>query len=212
MEIIDIAHITDWPEEVRLGVSEIMDGHSLDILSSEELEEFKGFKNDKRKAEYLSGRHLFRSLIKDFEGDKLTFKLQKEPSGKPFASYNDENVHVSFSHSPRKVYCAVSKKYDIGLDVEHTERKINDAVVKRILNKEEWETVRFEDPVRLWTIKEAAVKCLGTGLRTNLEDLTIQKNKKNRFSVRFSDDKLFEICSFRVTDHQIALAYQSQHN
>jgi phosphopantetheinyl transferase len=60
-------------------------------------------------------------------------------------------------------------------------------------------------------LKEAAVKYLGTGLRTNLNEVIISFEKDGQISARFNNDKLIEICSFRSTDHQIALAYHSIH-
>ena len=214
MQKIDTSNIENWPGKVILGVVEIEEGYSIKILSAREKEEYAGFSNDKRKAEYLSARHLFHSLAESLndEGLEKRVELHKEDSGKPFAKFGEEIIYTSFSHSPSKVFCAISDTFDIGLDVELSNREVNDAVVNRILNDEEHHLAEEEEPIRLWTIKEAAVKCLGTGLRTNLDDLTIQKNEKNRFSVRFNNDKMFEICSFRQTDHQIALAYQSKNS
>ncbi len=211
MKKLDTSHIDNWPGDIVMGSTEISEKCSTDILSPEELKVFQGFTNLNRKAEYLSARHLFRFLLVELKLADDPIELLKEDSGKPFAQRANEIISVSFSHSPKKVFCAISRNKEVGLDVELSDRKINEAVVARILNKNEKEEVGKEDPVRLWTIKEAAVKCIGTGLRTNLSDLTILKNEKNRFSVRFNNEKLFEICSFKQSDHQIALAYQSKH-
>ncbi|MCP9292652.1 MULTISPECIES: 4'-phosphopantetheinyl transferase family protein [Gracilimonas] len=211
MKRLETKHIDFWPDDVLLGEAEISASDSTNILNKEELEEYQGFASANRKAEYLAARHLFRYLLHSLNIAPDEVDLVKEEMGKPYAQHHNELIYVSFSHSPQKVYCALSLSKNIGLDVELADREINPAVVKRILNDEEQDALASEEPVKLWTVKEAAVKCLGTGLRTNLNDLTILKNQKNRFSVRFNNDKLFEICSFRVTNHQIALAYQSKH-
>ncbi|MEX0843871.1 MAG: 4'-phosphopantetheinyl transferase superfamily protein [Balneolaceae bacterium] len=207
---MDTSNIESWPEDVFMGFAEISEDGKLDILSSKEREEYYGFKNPKRKAEFLSARYLFHALLNEMNLTHNEIEILKESTGKPYAIYNGETIHVSFSHSPEKVFCAISHRFNIGLDVEHTNRTINKAVVKRILNENEWNVVGEEDPIKLWTIKEAAVKCLGTGLRTNLKDLTIVKKGKKRFSVRFNNENMFEICNFKQSDHQIALAYQSK--
>jgi len=212
MEKIDTSPISDWPEDVVLGSTVISDEGSSHILSSQEKDELSSFKSLNRKAEYISARSLFRFLLFEMNLDNQGIELLKEAGGKPYAKSQDKTIYVSFSHSPSKVFCAISETFDIGLDVELSNREVNDAVVNRILNNKEHHLADEEEPIRLWTIKEAAVKCLGTGLRTNLDDLTIQKNEKNRFSVRFNNDKMFEICSFTQTDHQIALAYQSKNS
>ena len=210
MQKISTKHIEFWPEKVVLGFADISEEYQADILSDQELAEYNDFTNKRRQAEFLTARHLFKQLLEDHYINSNEVMLLKEELGKPYAKYNDEIIHVSFSHSPNKVYCALSLSKSIGLDVEDVNRNVNPSVVKRILNNDEAYLAVEEEPIRLWTIKEAAVKCLGTGLRTNLDDLTIQKNEKNRFSVRFNNDKMFEICSFTETDHQIALAYQSK--
>lgn len=207
MKMIDTAHIAYWPEEVMLGTAKISSELTLDILPDEELEVLNGFKNQQRKAEFLSTRHLFQFLLKEMNIDAQKVILKKEKNGKPFALLGENHLHVSFSHSSQKVFCAISQQKDVGLDVEHTSRNVSIAVLKRILNEREIALIGGEDPVKLWTMKEAAVKCMGTGLRTNLRDLTITKNKKKRFFVDFNNEMSFEICSFKQSDHQIALAY-----
>lgn len=211
MKRLETKHIDFWPDDVLLGEAEINASDSTHILGQAELEEYQGFASANRKAEYLAARHLFRHLLHGLNIAPEEVDLVKEEMGKPYAQHQNELIYVSFSHSPQKVYCALSLSKNVGLDVELVDREIKPAVINRILNEAEQDTLASEKPVKLWTIKEAAVKCLGTGLRTNLNELTISKNPKNRFSVRFNNDKLFEICSFRVTNHQIALAYQSKH-
>ncbi|MEQ8525634.1 4'-phosphopantetheinyl transferase superfamily protein [Gracilimonas sp.] len=211
MKRLETKHIDLWPDDVILGEAEINAAGSLDILTEDERKEYESFSSNNRKAEYVTARRLFRHLLNDLNISSDQVDLVKEELGKPYARHGKELIYLSFTHSTSKVYCALSVSKNIGLDVEHVDRQINEAVVHRILNEQERESLAAEKPVKLWTIKEAAVKCLGTGLRTNLNELTIIKNQKNRFSVRFNNDKLFEICSFRVTNHQIALAYQSKH-
>lgn len=206
MEKLETSNIEYWPESVFLGFATISENKSNHLLTEKENHEYESFTNSNRKAEFLAARHLFHWLLKELKISGQV-ELNKEEEGKPFALINGERLNVSFSHTSQKVFCAVSLSLDIGLDVEKVDRKISQAVVNRILNQEEKKTIGTEDPIRLWTIKEAGVKALGTGLRTNLNDLTILKTKKNSFSVRFNNEKMFEICSFRQLDHQIALAY-----
>lgn len=210
MKKLDLSHLEGWPNDVVLGVSEIVKREDTGILSASELEEYNGFSNPHRKAEYLSVRHLFYSLLGDMGFPKRETKLLKHKDGKPYAKVGDKVVHVSFSHSPEKVFCAISLENNIGIDVELSSRQISQSVLDRISNEKERVAFETLEPVQVWTIKEAVVKCMGSGLRTNLNDLIIEKGKKKRFSVRFNNESLFEICSFRQSDHQIALAYQSQ--
>lgn len=212
MKIIRINTIEGWPEGVFLGVSEISTQINTDGLTKDEIREFQGFKHAQRRAEFISVRRLFRFVAEQMGLNFSMIQLKKEASGKPYATIDGRIIFVSFSHSKNQVFCAVSERVDVGLDAEPLERLIDDRLLRRILNAEEKTNLSKEDPKKLWTMKEAVVKCLGTGLRTNLNDITISKIKKNRFSGRFNDDICYEICSFKRSDHQIALAYHSKND
>ena len=211
MKIVDTTHIEGFPSDVVIGSASISEDFTARILSTKEKEEFRHFKNPGRQAEYLTARHLFQFMTGEVMGTQKQAHLDKEPGGKPFARIGDKHLYVSFSHSQKKVFCAVSEFKDIGIDTELLHRAIPNRVLKRVLDKTEMQLLEDLDPLQIWTLKEAAVKCLGTGLRTNLNEVRITLSKDNEISARFNNDKFIEICSFRTTDHQIALAYHSKH-
>lgn len=211
MEMIDTSYIPNWPDNVFLAYTKMKDIGGIEILSKKERKRFHSFKSEGRKAEYLNSRKLFRFLLSELGEDTESAQLLKYEGGKPYGVYDGNHIYVSFTHTPHKVFCAISKHIELGLDSEQINRKVRPKVLNRILNKEERERLQNVDPVVIWTIKEASVKYLGIGLGTHMDDHTIVKTEKNRYSVRFNDDKLIEICSFRQSDHQIALAYQSKH-
>ncbi len=206
MQILDTSHIDCWPLGTVLAYSPIREDLHPDILTEKEQREWEGFSNTVRRNEFLTARSLF-GFIKEQKGFDPALRLEKDTLGKPCAVNGSSRLYVSFSHSKEYVMCAVSKTRDIGLDIEWTRRKVDARLVKRILNEQEWEVYGEDDPLKLWTMKEAAVKCLGTGLRTNLKELKLKKNAKNRISIKINDDKSFQICSFTALDHQISIAY-----
>ncbi|MFP8488361.1 4'-phosphopantetheinyl transferase family protein [Gracilimonas sp. Q87] len=209
MQIIDTSHIKRFPKEVSLGYSPISEDYTTYILSDKEKSEFRNFKNPGRQAEYLTARYLFRKMLEDLGYDTDKAELHKEEGGKPYAMIKNKRLFVSFSHSQQMVFCALSESLDIGVDTEILGRSIPQRVLNRVLNETEKQTLNSLDLLQIWTLKEAAVKCLGTGLRTNLNDVSISVEKNEEISARFNNDNLIEICSFRATNHQIALAYQS---
>ncbi len=203
---LNTSEINGLPEDVFLGYSPIKDDLSPDVLSEKEFDEWASFTNEQRKSEYLTARFLFKEMMHaHFENKDI--RLSKHPLGKPFATLESKEIYVSFSHSKDHVFCAISDHVDIGLDTEWLDREVHPKLVKRILGEEEWKVFSDEDPILLWTIKEAAVKCLGTGLRTNLKELTILKKGENKFSVKINNEKSFQICSFQKLNHQITIAF-----
>lgn len=190
-----------------MGWSEVKYDLDEQILSEEGLEILQSFTNDQRKGEFLTTRHLFWKLIDELNWDSKSITLGKEPTGKPFIENNKERLFVSFSHSQNLVMCAISDDLDIGLDIENLNRKVNPAILKRILNNGEWELYSKEDPLSLWTIKEATVKSLGTGLRTNLKDLVLDKQRDGLFTITVNQKEELKAVCFKALNHWISLAY-----
>lgn len=89
-------------------------------------------------------------------------------------------IHFNLSHCSNAIACAVGDT-PIGIDVESTERKISDALVRHTMSPQEQEEIAG-NPIRffrLWTQKEALVKLRGTGLQDNLHDLLLPQNTAN---------------------------------
>lgn len=207
MNLLNTSEIPGFPKTVLIGWSEVTYNLNSNVLSEEELKSLKNFTNEQRKGEFLTARHLFWKLINELGFDSTSIKLKKEPTGKPYIESEENRFFVSFSHSQNLVMCAVSQDLDIGLDAETIDRKVNPAIVKRILSENEWEVYGEEDPISLWTMKESAVKSLGTGLRTNLKELELEKQEDGRFSITINQKEELQGICFKALNHYIALAY-----
>ncbi|MBP6428890.1 MAG: 4'-phosphopantetheinyl transferase superfamily protein [Bacteroidales bacterium] len=103
------------------------------------------------------------------KGFEFNSKIEKTVEGKPFFLFN-QSLHFSISHTKEFIAIALSDK-PIGIDIEK-KRKYNKAVVHRFFHPKEVEllekTKDEEDQdilfTKIWTIKEAYVKCTGTGI------------------------------------------------
>ncbi|WP_018126310.1 4'-phosphopantetheinyl transferase family protein [Balneola vulgaris] len=209
MQLISTDQISGAPKQLIIGASSIQKSLDTSILSPLELKEWNEFKHDHRKAEFLTTRHLYHALVREYlEGRTISSnELCKHEQGKPYALINGEELYVSFAHTRTHVFAAISKTLDIGIDAENIGRSIHPRLLDRILNEQEYALKEECDPILLWTAKEAVVKLLGTGLRTNLNAITLKKCTENEFLVRINDENSFQICSFRELDHQISIAY-----
>lgn len=205
MKVLETSEIPFFPDEVLIGWSKISGSYDENIpfINADVL---KSFSNQKRREEHITSRVLFAFLATQMGWDADTIELDKEAQGKPFVRLNGKRGFVSFTHTKELVMCAISETLDIGIDAELERRDINPGIIKRILGEEEWANLEGEDSIKLWTLKEAAVKSLGTGLRTNLKDLELSKEDSNRFSVSIGNNVL-NAMSTNVVDHYIALAY-----
>lgn len=133
-----------------------------------------------RESQHNTGRQLLFYMLKDLCGiDKCD--IMHTDSGKPYL----ENAVFSFSHSDTLAACAVVtdiKKEDylyfegdpaeIGIDVEilKEDKERHQKIAERYFSKEEIK--RLEDAqnysrefLKIWTKKEAFIKCTGNGLK-----------------------------------------------
>ncbi len=116
-----------------------------------------------RLAEAMSAELLCRKLLAELcPGDPLF--PEEDERGKPFLPSSP--LFVSFSHSAGHAAAAVADA-PIGIDLQRI-RRISDNVLKRFYSPEErlWIDAgeASERSVRLWTMKEAYGKLLGTGI------------------------------------------------
>jgi len=89
--------------------------------------------------------------------------------GKP---YLVEGPEFSISHCKSAIAVAINDS-PIGIDVESI-RRVDQSLISRTMNDEEQNIIRFSDDparafTRLWTMKEAYLKYLGTGIVDDLQ-------------------------------------------
>ena len=111
------------------------------------------------------GRQLLRQLYEEATGAVLP-EIRLAERGKPYFAESD--LHFSISHTEHHAFCVLSS-CPVGIDAEEKDRKINLRLAEKILSDPE--RARFDAAgdkrdalLRLWVLKEAAVKLTGEGL------------------------------------------------
>ena len=98
-----------------------------------------------------------------------------EKKGKPYLM-GLEQVHFNLSHTKNIVTCVISNK-EVGVDVEHV-RQIKENTTNRVFTEKEKQMAMYSEEgyVRIWTMKEACAKLIGTGISEIIDGLEIVKN------------------------------------
>lgn len=152
------------------------------------------------------GRSLVAGIVEEKFGTG-NFEIISEKNSKPTATLNGKPIHISISHC-REIICgAVSAERVLGVDVESVYRSCYPKLRDRIVNERETGFVESVSTLQLWTIKEAALKWSGSGLRTAMNKIRITKNRKPLFLVELPDGKCIEICSFEYSGHWMSVAF-----
>ncbi len=107
-----------------------------------------------------------RRLLAGILGSEAT--IEHDTLGAPFLLAHPE-LRLSLSHCRTAVAVAVDSHRAIGIDIE-SRRRISDSLMQRVCTPDELTTIhRSGDPtmefLRLWTRKEAVLKCRGTGIK-----------------------------------------------
>ena len=113
-----------------------------------------------------AGRVLLQQLYREETGLDCP-DIQVSPRGKPF--FAESNLYFSISHTPAHVFCVLSH-VPVGIDAEEIGRPVNLMLASKILSPSEKKRFSASSDkraalLRMWVLKEAAVKCTGEGLR-----------------------------------------------
>jgi len=158
-------------------------------------------------AESESGMKLIREMVVRYLQDELT-EIITEKYEKPRAYIDGKEISVSFSHTKGAVSGAVSRDYIVGLDMESIERDVHPRLAKRMTHPEETPALYEQLPhIQIWTLKEAALKAIGTGLRNPMNGVLLKQIEESLFSVQFNDGRKAKIRSFQISDQWISICF-----
>ncbi|MEX2456403.1 MAG: 4'-phosphopantetheinyl transferase superfamily protein [Balneolaceae bacterium] len=158
-------------------------------------------------AESESGRKLIEEMVVR-KLEKATPKIITEKYEKPRTYIDGEEISVSFSHTNGAVSGAISRDYIVGLDMESTQRKVHPRLAKRMAHPQESPSLYEQFPaIQVWTLKEAALKAIGTGLRNPMNGVLLKQIEDSFFSVQFNDGRKAKIRSFQVSDQWISICF-----
>jgi 4'-phosphopantetheinyl transferase len=151
------------------------------VLSDDERAQYRRFHFPRDARDYAAAHALLRRTLSRYD-DRAPqrWRFDKTPSGKPFLTdTGDFRASFSLSHTRGMVACAVTADADVGVDVESVDRDVDAAAIaaRFFAPAEAAHLLQFDEETRrdrffdLWTLKEALVKALGTGMATALNRL-----------------------------------------
>ena len=127
---------------------------------------------------FTAARARLRSLLGAYLGrDPRSLVFVENEFGKP-RLVDRPDIHFSLSHSHDQALLAVSEGLEVGADLEGMRSADHLGLARRYFHPNEVAAIeRHADPraafFQIWTLKEAVVKALGTGLSLPLDEFEV---------------------------------------
>ena len=173
-------------------------------LSAEEKQRAKRYKFIEHKNHFIIFHGFMREILARYLQIKpIDIVYTKGDKGKPYLSSQlNSSIQFNLSHTKDIALLAISNDSEVGVDIEHLDRKTDwQGIVKRFFTADEQqalfnlpEALQQQAFYELWTRKEAYMKVLGSGLSLSPTDfsLTVPPEKPallQHHSEKFRTDK-----------------------
>ena len=150
------------------------------MLPADERERFHRYRHPLTAHQFLAGRLLIRGWLEAVSGTAaVEWQLVEGTRGRPAIAHPPSAWSFNLAHSGGLVACALSLLPDVGVDLEHLDRRPMDRdLYRRFCSPTEIadierqpEDARITRFLTYWTLKEAYLKARGLGIAVQLADV-----------------------------------------
>ena len=173
--LIHIYHIPSLLNKIPLQAARA-------FLNTEETASANNIKAERRLHEFIYGRYYLKhALAEHLNTPVAAIDFKKQPHGKLYLDGNPTAFNLT--HSGEYLAYAISDEGEIGVDIEHPQRKMSDlaSIAERYFTPEESQALnrltgiaQTELFYKIWTLKEAALKTVGTGISAGLDRINAE--------------------------------------
>jgi 4'-phosphopantetheinyl transferase len=205
----DAVHLWVAPE---WQLDEPTEARYREFMSAEEREAERRFLVEGARRLHVLARGLQRNVLAAYlpGADPAALTFRKSPKGRPALAppFDASGIEFNLAHTEGMVVMAVCAGAKPGIDIERIGKKVPLEAARRYFSAEEVAALDAlpaeEQParfLRLWTLKEAYLKAIGTGIAGGLGSMTFNLDARGcRFECAADPD------ASRWQFHQYALA------
>lgn len=162
-----------------------------------------------RASEIRDGETLLQEVLR-VVSDRSGWTLVREEGCKPLASLSEERAWITLAHSTGLMTAAASFEFDVGIDLEPLNRSFSFELGHRMIHRDEWrwwDTTNRDHLLQLWTLKEAALKQLGSGLRLSMNRVRVEPVSGDQYHIVVDDQPVRPALSWVCLDHWVSLVW-----
>lgn len=169
MDMITLVSEDIWSFDLEAALKEI---------SEQRREQALKFKHEQGRRLCVLAYQLLKQGLREQYGITENLIFEYNEHGKP-AIVGHPEIHFNLSHCKEAVVCAISDQ-PVGIDVESL-REYKEGLVHYTMNDEEIRQIEAApNPaaafIRFWTMKEAAMKLLGTGISNDMKTVLCRQD------------------------------------
>ena len=173
---------------------------ALSEISEQRREQAVKFKHELGQRLCVLAYQLLKQGLREAYGIEGNPQFEYNEHGKP-AIVGHPEIFFNFSHCKEAVLCAISEQ-PVGVDVESV-RSFNDCLVHYTMNEDEIREIETAEDravafIRLWTMKEAALKLEGTGICKDMKQVLQQDGLDFETFVDAQRRFIYSICQFNI--------------
>ena len=173
---------------------------ALGEISEQRREQALKFKHELGKRLCVLAYQLLKRGLAEVYGIRENPVFEYNEHGKPMIVGHPE-IFFNLSHCKEAAICVVSDQ-PVGVDVESV-RSFNESLVRYTMNEAEVKGIESAEDqavafIRLWTMKESALKLIGTGISNELKQVLQQKNLQFQTFVDTQRRFVYSICHFNI--------------
>ncbi len=184
-------------------------------LQEDEKQRAEKYQFEKDRIAFVCLRGILRILISKYSGIKNNeITISYNGYGKPFFD-SFTPLYFNGSHSGAYALIAFSTESEVGVDVEKCEAKRNwQGIIDKNFSEAEKQYILEAGSIQhfyqLWTLKEAFIKCEGTGLFHSLEKIELPVQNLRKGKIFWVKDISLLSLSCPNQDYEAALAVKGE--
>lgn len=173
-------------------------GEALSGISEQRRQQALKFKHEQGQRLCVLAYRLLKQGLQQAYGIMENPLFEYNEHGKP-AIVGHPEINFNLSHCKDAAICVISDQ-PVGVDVESI-REYKESLVNYTMNDEEIHLIESaENPaaafIRLWTMKEATMKLIGTGISNDMK--TVIDTQRFQYSTVEKDRYVYTVCEERV--------------
>lgn len=173
---------------------------ALGKISRQRREQAVKFKHELGQRLCVLAYQLLKQGLSEVYGIEENPVFEYNEHGKPSIIGHPE-ICFNLSHCKEAAICAISDQ-PVGVDVESV-RSFNESLVRYTMNEDEIRQIESSEDqavafIRLWTMKESAMKLIGTGISNDMKHVLQQEGLNFETFVDAQNRFVYSICRFIV--------------